>query len=969
MNRYLGFVGMIFLTLCFTFAQGQQLPPYLQSAKARIWADSLLGVMTPEQKVGQLFMISAYSNKDEAHAQEIENYIKQYQIGGLIFMQGNPESQLMLTNRFQAISPLPLMMGIDGEWGLSMRLQNTIQYQKQIMLGAITNDSLIYDMGREFARQMKRLGIHVNFAPDIDVNVNPANPVINDRSFGENIYNVTRKGNLYMRGMQDGGLLACGKHFPGHGDTDVDSHYDLPVIEHGIKRLDSIELYPFKAMVNEGIGSLMVSHLHIPSLDPKPNMPATLSPKIVQAIIRDQMQYQGLIFTDAMNMKGVAKFFPSGKAEVMALLAGNDIMLFPDNVKAAIDGVLSAMKDSTLSQELIDDKVRRILMAKYWMGLSTYKPISPENLMKDINSVEAQFLKEKIAAAAITALSNRDNLLPIEDFTGKKIASLTIGMNGATPFTNMLDKYRSIDHFYIDKESSPAEFEAMSEQLKSYDIAIIAVQNMSRFATKKFGLTENSVQFLQKIKDRTGVLIVVFGNPYSLERIKKSPNLLLAYNDDEETQSFAAQIIFGGRSAIGRLPVSTGGYKYAAGFNTLSGIRLRYANPLELGIPATAFDKIDKIAKEAIDMGATPGCQVLVAKDGAVIYEKAFGKHTYNENQPVKKDDIYDLASITKVTASAPMLMYLYDKGQISLDKTLGDYLPLSGSNKKSLTLKNILTHQSGLQAWIPFFKGTLDANGKPDSNVYRSTPDSIFSSRINNTMYMRKDYIDTMYKILNDSELKEKTYRYSDLGYYYFKKIIEQKTHTTLDKALDSLVWGRLGGNLTMYNPNVNGFNPKRVVPTENDVPFRGGVLRGDVHDPGAAMIGGVGGHAGLFSNANDLAKYFQMLLNDGSYGGVQYFKPSTVKEFTQQQFTGNRRALAFDKPALNGDGPTCDAASRNSFGHTGFTGTIAWADPDNDLIYIFLSNRVYPSGENKLLQTQNIRPRIQEVIYEAVK
>jgi beta-N-acetylhexosaminidase len=946
----------------------QRQVPYLADTRALAWADSLLVRLSLEEKIGQLFMIAAYSNKDEAHAASIERYIRQYKLGGLIFMQGTPEAQVKLNNRFQAASPIPLMIGFDGEWGLSMRLQNTITYPRQLQLGAIRNELLIYEMGREFARQMTRLGIHVNFAPVIDVNNNPDNPVINDRSFGDEVGNVIRKGIMYMRGLQDGGVIACAKHFPGHGDTNVDSHYDLPVIRHSRERLYTLEMKPFRALAQNGIGSMMVAHLNIPSLDKTTNLPSTLSPKIVDEIIRKEMKYEGLLFTDAMNMKGVAKYFPSGIAEVKALLAGNDIMLFSEKVPEAIQGVMKAVQDGTISAEMIDMRVRKILAAKYWLGLSSYRPIDEGNVQKELHTPYAYFLNEKLHAASITVLSNDLQRIPVSDMSTLRIATVNIGSSQGNTFTAMVDKYGPAEHFFIPKDASPAQFEELFQRLSGFNLILCSVMDMSRLASKKFGLSDQSVKFIKQLDAKGNAITVLFGSPYSLSRFGLMRHVMVAYSDDSAAQSASVQIIFGALEATAELPVTAGAYYTGNGYCTNGQLRLAYASPLNVGVDPEKLNRIDQLAQEAIQMGAMPGCQILVAYKGQVIYDKAFGKHTKAGNRSVKTTDLYDIASITKVAATAPVLMHLYEKNYLKLDAPLKDYLKFdAGNNKGQLIVKEILAHQAGLQAWIPFYKNTMQG-GQPNPAIYGASRDSLFNTPVAKGLFMKGAYIDSIYQAIDQSTLQSKTYKYSDLGYYYFLKIIERYFGQGLDQVTDSLIWRKLGGNNTMFNPLDKGVPPGNIPPTEEDRSFRMQTIQGTVHDQGVAMLGGVGAHAGFFSNANDLAKYFQMLLNKGTYGGVRFFEPGTVEVFTKKAFSNNRRALAFDRPAGNGDGPSCSCVSEQSFGHTGFTGTIAWADPIHEIVFIFLSNRTYPDAENKLLINQNIRPRIQEIVYKAI-
>lgn len=952
-----------------TFAKATE-PPYLKDT-SNVWVDSILKNMTLDEKIGQLFMVAAYSNKDESSYQTIDKYIKDYKVGGLIFFQGTPQKQAELTNRYQAESKTPLWIGFDGEWGLGMRLDNTISYPRQLTLGAIDNPNLIYDMGKEIARQMHRIGIHINFAPDIDVNSNPNNPVINDRSFGDNKFGVVRRGLMYMLGLQDNKILPSGKHFPGHGDTDVDSHKDLPVVKHSMDRLESVELYPFKQFIRYGVGSMMVSHLNVLALDGAPNFPATLSPKIVQQKLIDSMGFHGLIFTDAMNMKGITKFYPSGVAEVMAILAGNDVMLFPDDVDAAIAGVRCAvLQDSVISIELINQKVRKILAAKYWLGLNHYQPVNMDGIDADINSDSAKFLKFKLMENAITVAKDSAFIIPILNLQ-KRMAHVAIGSSKPTTFSATLDKYTQVDHFFLPKEESVTAFNDVLAKLKGYHLVIIDIQDMSRFAAKNFGLTENSLSFLHQLNKQNQTILAVMGSPYSLKYFQDFNSVIVGYNEEEEAESITAQIIFGARGAEGTLPVTVGKFQYGDGECTQANMRLKYGSPLEVNMNPKILQKTDAIIYKAIEDRIFPGAQLLVAKDGNVVYEKAYGFHTYDNTLATKITDLFDIASVTKVTSTLPMIMKMQEQGKININHTLGEYYTYpQGCNKKDIVIKEMLCHQAGLPAWIPFYKNTLDSLGNPDSLWYAKVQDSVFSVKILDSLYLKKSFQDSLWSMIYNCGLSPvKEYKYSDLGYYLLKQIVEKTYKDSLQNITRRYLYAPLGMNYTQYNPKWNGYDLNKIMPTEIEKNFRKTMLLGTVHDQGAALLGGVAGHAGIFTNANDLAKYFQLLLNGGTYGGYKYYETSTIKNFTSKQYPNNRRAIGFDKPTPPGqDGPTCDAASPESFGHTGFTGTIVWADPKNNLIFIFLCNRVYPSADVNTLAKQNIRPKIQQVIYDAI-
>ncbi len=944
------------------------------------WVEMQMKKMSPEERLGQLFMVATYSNKDEAHKQFIANLVRKHNVGGLIFMQGTALKQAQMTNYFQTISKIPLMMSLDAEWGLNMRLKDTPRFPKQLTLGAIQDNRLIYEMGREIARQSKRIGTHVNFAPVVDVNNNPNNPVINDRSFGEDKYNVTAKGLAYMQGMEMGGIIACAKHFPGHGDTDTDSHHALPMIKHSMDRLLDIELHPFKEMAQRGIGGMMVAHLSVPALDNTPisggaigantpTMPTTLSKRVVTDLLKDQFGYRGLIFTDALNMQGVAKYFEPGVVDVKALLAGNDVLLFSQDVAKGIEEIKKAIKRGDISQEEIDSRVRKILKAKYRVGLHTPTQISLSGIKDELSMAHVELLQRHLYENALTLAQNNRSLIPFNELEQKKFASLSIGSSTLTTFQTTLGKYAPFAHHTLKKSDTDAAFDAKFDALKNYDPVVVSLHDMNKYAGKNFGLNARTLQLIERLQQVTNVVVTVFGNPYSLRNFNTSSTVLMAYEDNKMTQDLSAQLLFGAIAAKGKLPVTASpSYMYGQGLTTSGGIRLKYTIPEDVGISREDLQQIDFIAKGAIRNGDTPGCQVLVAKDGKVIYQKSFGYHTYNRRTSVKDTDLYDVASITKVAATIPALMDLQEKGQLNLFSTLGSHFPeLQYTNKSKLFLRDMLIHESGLRAWIPFYQETLPIRSK----VYRSQPDEQFSIPIAKNMYMDKSYVDKIFSTINDSDLPTVgKYKYSDLGYFYFKKFIENKTGQPMNEYVEKRFYKPLGLSTMGFLPT-NRFSTYSIVPSENDTKWRRQNVHGYVHDMGAAMLGGVGGHAGLFSNANDLAILMQMMLNSGWYGGERYLNAGTIQKFTSYQKQGSRRGIGFDKPEPDPKkrANTTRKASGETFGHTGFTGTCAWADPKQDLVFIFLSNRTYPNMSNFKLVKSKVRKRIHEVVYDAIE
>lgn len=981
------FIGILLLLLTTALNQTEVIGQNFHSTTAASteyplaqanWVEMQMKKMNPEERIGQLFMIAAYSNKKgEGEKQYIANLLKKHNIGGIIFMQGTAMKQAQMTNYYQAVSKVPLMVALDAEWGLNMRLKDTPQFPRQLTLGAIQDNRLIYEMGREIARQSKRIGTHVNFAPVVDVNNNPNNPVINDRSFGEDKYNVTAKGLAYMQGMEMGGIVACAKHFPGHGDTDTDSHHALPVIKHDIDRLLSVELHPFREMAQRGIGGMMVAHLAVPALDKtpisvggnSPTMPTTLSKRVVTDLLKGQFGYTGLVFTDALNMQGVAKYFEPGIVDVKALLAGNDVLLFSQNVGKGVEEIKKAIRRGEITQEEIDSRVRKILKAKYRVGLHTPQTIQLQGVNADLDMPHVELLKQHLYENALTLARNNRGLIPFNQLGQKQFASLSIGVSTLTEFQATLGKYAPFTHHTLKKSDTDAAFNAKFDALKDLNTVVVSLHGMNKYASKNFGLNARTLQLIERLQQVTNVVVTIFGSPYSLRNFDNSQTVLMAYEENNLTQNLSAQLLFGGVAAKGKLPVTaSSNYQYGQGLTTSGGLRLKYTIPEDVGINRADLEQIDFIAKGAVRNGDTPGCQVLIAKGGKVIYQKSFGHHTYRRHTTVKNTDLYDVASITKVAATIPALMDLQEKGQLNLYSTLGSNFPeLQNTNKKNLFLRDILIHESGLRAWIPFYKETIPIRSK----VYKNQADENYNVEVAKNMYMDKSYVDKIFSTINDSDLPTVgKYKYSDLGYFYFKRLIENKTGKSLNEYVQKRFYEPLGLSTMGYLPTQR-FSTYSIVPSEYDGTWRRQNVQGYVHDMGAAMLGGVGGHAGLFSNANDLAILMQMLLNNGWYGGERYLNAGTVQKFTSYQKSGNRRGLGFDKPEPNpkNKANTTRKASGETFGHTGFTGTCVWADPQHDLVYVFLSNRTFPNMSNFKLVKSKVRKRIHEVVYDAIE
>lgn len=940
------------------------------------WVDSVLKTLTVEERVAQLFSVRAYSNKGGAHEKEIIDLIEKHKIGGLTFFQGGPVRQVALTNDYQKRSDVPLLILQDAEWGLGMRLDSCHSFPFQMTAGALSSDEPVREMGLETGKQLRSLGVHVNLAPVVDINNNPANPVINYRSFGEDRHDVARKAIAFMEGMQDAGILTVAKHFPGHGDTRTDSHLELPVIHHNRAHLDSVELFPFKKMIDAGVEGIMIAHLYLPEFDSGQKLPATLSKNVVTGLLKKDLGFEGFIITDALDMKGVTDDFKPGEIELMAFQAGNDILLLPLDVPKAIRKFKQALRREIITEEEITQRCRKILGLKYDAGLAHNMPAKADTLDDILGNPANSLINRRIFRDAVTVVKNRDSLLPVIHAQSKNTALVTVGEDDVTPFREIIENYARIETFYIGVDITAEYARELKDSLSKNDLIIIGVHSVSSYRSD-YGITDRVKNFITDLADNKEVVLVLFGNPYSLSGFSAPDSIesiIIAYQNTEDAQEIAAQVIYGSMDGKGRLPVTAApGFPVNTGFNIRSRGKLAYVIPEEVNVCRDTLALIDSLIISSIEDKVFPGCQVLASLDGQVFYHRAFGFHTYENDRPVRKTDLYDLASITKIASSAIALMKLDGEGKIDIDRPLGNYLPyLKNTDKEKIIIREMMAHQSGLKPWIPFYEFTLK-NNKPDATVYSNEIGENYPFRVAENMYIHKDY---RYRILDSvsfSLLSGKArYTYSDLGYYFLMQIIENAGNRSLDNFVYENFYSAMSLPTVGYRP-LQRFPRDGIVPTEDDRVFRMQVLHGDVHDPGAAMMGGVAGHAGLFSNASDLAVIMQMLLQGGKYAGERYLDSGLVKEYTKCQFplNDNRRGVGFDKPPLDyyPDGPVCRSASADSFGHSGFTGTYAWADPENGLVFIFLSNRIHPDADNGEISKRNIRTKIHELLYHSIK
>ncbi len=933
------------------------------------WVDSVYNQLSFDEKVGQLFMVAAYSNRDASHEADIDKLITENKIGGLIFFQGGPFRQAKLTNHFQSKSKVPLFIGIDAEWGMSMRLDSTFRYPFNMTLGAIKDLKLIEKVGTSMAKESKRMGVHFNFAPVLDINTNPKNPIIGYRSFGENKVNVTEHAIALMTGAQNQGIFSTGKHFPGHGDTATDSHASLPTVNATLDHLEKVELYPYKRMFDEGLVSVMVAHLNVPSIEPREGYPTSISYNVVTNILKNELGFDGLIFTDALNMKGASNFRKPGDIDLEAFQAGNDILLFAENVPLASEKICMAYQDSLISESRLAESVKKILHYKYKAGLNQYKPVEPINLFHDINPSSNEQLQYELYENAVTVVKNDEGILPIKDLN-QKIAYVKLGDDTNSSFVTTLKKYTEVT------EVSDANVDSLLVKLKDYTTVIIGYHKSDKSWWKVPAFTDTELQIISKVGAQNKVILDCFSKPYVLSQIQNFDvikGLVVSYQNQDIAQLVSAEVLFGAIESKGKLSVSINEtYKAGDGLTTEKLNRLSFGVPESVNMSSEKLKQIETIAQKAIDGKMAPGMQILVARKGKVIYQKSFGKQTYEGNVKVKNTDLYDVASMTKMVATLPNVMQLYDQKKVTLATTLGEMLPIfKGSNKQQITFKELLSHYGRLQAWIPFYKATLDSAKMPLDKYYKKVYTEGFTKRVSDSLFLRDDYHDTiMKKIVNSPLIEKKEYRYSDFTFIILKQYLEKTTGKHLEDLAYDNFYKSLGMNNTLYNP-LKRFDKSVIAPTEIDTYFRHTLVQGYVHDMEAAMEDGVGGHAGIFSNAMDIAKMMQLYLQKGNYGGQQYFSEATFNDFNTCWFCaeGNRRGLGFDKPQLSGGGPTCGCVSMSSFGHTGFTGTIAWVDPKTDIVYIFLSNRTYPdSNLPNTLSKQNIREDIQKVIQDAI-
>ncbi len=951
----------------------------------RRWVDNKLQSMTLKQKIGQLFIHTVAPYKTQSNKQNISDAVKGYGIGGLLFSGGEIGKQIELTNYAQSMAEIPLLITFDGEWGLAMRLKGTPSFPRNRVLGCIQNDTLLYEYGKEVARQLREIGVHVNFAPVADIDNNPKNPVINTRSFGSDRENVARKVVAYSRGLQDGGVLAVCKHFPGHGDTEVDSHKSLPVLPFTRERLDSIELYPFRKAIEAGVGGMMVGHLNVTSLD---NKAASVSHAVVTELLKNELHFSGLVFTDALEMKGISS---NPYVSAQALIAGNDMVLAPRNLKRELDGVLKAVKEGKITEDEINEKCRKVLTYKYAFGLDRRPVVAKEGVMARINKSYTNDLMNRIKTSAVTVIKDSDEMLPLDlSLSGTVVLNVSSTLSETYPFYNQINDTYPVTWLHANLDS----LQYLKKKITPAQRIIVAVYTSKVDKYKKV---------LAELAKGKPTILICFNSHKVLQKlddvVAQSSAVVLAHSDDKPVQKFVAEMLLGNKRVDGRLSVDYND-EYKAGLGVVvDPDKPRRYKPEEFGMDSKGLARIDSIAMYGIENGAYPGCHVLVWKNGYPVYNKCFGTHTYESDRKVKENDLYDLASLTKTTATMLAVMKLYDDGKLNLTDKISNYVPeMKSTNKENITIQELLYHESGLPAYLPFYKKAIDTKSckggmykkykdanhsvKVANNLYICTNYSFlsewvsdketseYSLKVSDNMYIKPEFKSVILKEIADTPLKGHSYRYSCLNFMLLKEAVENISGMPMDEFLEENFYKPMGLVHTMYNP-LKRYSKDEIIPTVKEDFLRKGPVHGYVHDEAASMLGGVSGNAGLFSTAKEVATIYQMLLDKGVMGDRRYLTRATCELFLTMKSKNSRRGLGFDKPDKEKpeNGYCAPETPASVFGHTGFTGTCAWADPDNDLVFVFLCNRIYPNPcDRKNLMKLKIRPAIQQAIYQAI-
>ncbi len=940
---------VLLLSVLFSTAQAQE--------DRTQWVDSVFSTLNRQEKVAQLFMVNTPANPTDQEYDKLVDLVEDG-IGGVYITRGGPVRHAALMNKLQKASARRLLVGTTAEWGLGQTLDSIKGFQKPMVVGAATSDSLTAAWGRAIARQMKDLGFHINFAPNAD------DEIFNDdylRYFSDSETRIGNHASTFVRAMQSEEIIAVAKHLPRRWTNERRLSDSMVVLN--LNRIDTNTLHPFQQLIANNIGGISTSYLHFSIQGEKGIVPASVSQPFISDVLKKMLGFGGLVFSDARNIQKKEGKVRAGEAELLAFQSGADIIFNPANAPAGIKMISKVVRKNKFLLQQLDSSVKKILNTKYDVGLHTITPINTDNLYRRLNNPEYGSLNLALASAAVTIVQNTDSLLPLKYIEERSFVSMAIGNASSNNFEQALKKYA---HFRSYGIQSAADTVVVAAQPQ--DVFIIGI---FPYAT---ALEQKVAAWINRLAAKHKVILVHFGNPKSLDRYTRAAALVAAYTDQDYMPSVSAQLIFGALAAGGELPLSTSQWMPGASIKTTQLGRLSFAVPESAGISSRALEKIKMVMEEAVATQSAPGAYALIVKDGKVVFEQAVGWLTYEKQQPVNEETIYDLASMTKVLGTVQIMMFLYEKGLIDINKKASFYLPeLQGTNKEDLTIIDILTHQSGLLPFIPLWPKTMDGQNEFDPHYYSHSRSEAYPLQVGPDMYGAVHLKDSLWRWTLASNLLEKpartpySFRYSDLGPWILYMLAEKLLNQPIDEFLQQNIYDPIGAWTTGYLP-LSRFDASMIAPTEKDTTFRKGLLVGTVHDERAAMLGGVAGHAGLFSNAGDVAKLGQMLLQRGYYGGHQYFKPETVDLFTRKQFKPSRRGLGWDKPIQSDwSSPTSLSASAETYGHTGFTGTCIWIDPEFNLVFVFLSNRVHPDRNSKF-NSSNIRSRIQEIIYQSI-
>ncbi|MBD3615347.1 MAG: serine hydrolase [Gracilimonas sp.] len=913
------------------------------------YLDSLVVNTSLKEKIGQLFFVPAegeFTNRDSRSFKQLQELVRKHNIGGIIFMRGDIYGQAVMTNKLQRMSKFPLWISQDMEFGAAMRVSGTTRFTPAMGVAATGDKRNAFMMGKITAIEAKALGVHQIYAPVLDVNNNPDNPVINVRSFSGDPEMVAEFGTAFMQGVQSEGMIATAKHFPGHGDTDVDSHSDLPVVNYNYNRLDSLELIPFRAVINGGISSIMSAHIAFPKLNINEFLPATLDPIVLTDLLTDSLNFNGMVVTDGLEMSGITSQYSPGRAVVRALNAGADIMLISPDVYTAINEVEKAVESGEITEERINKSFTKLMLWKQQYGLfDRNNQVDIESLDTKINTAFHRAESDRIARESVTILKNKDSILPLLPSEYPRIMVISVaddrsGDTGNSFVRQLRDYHPNVSSYIYDKRTSEEDKREMLRKAKEVDLVLISSFIYLRFG-QSIHLSSDQLSFLRRVlKMKKPSLLVSFGNPYVLSDLKEADAHVLGWYNSRQQVNGVVPALFGASKVTSNLPIEIPGlYELGSGIH-MDHTTLRFGNPEEVGLDHNKLFEIDDIINEAIRDSVFPGAVVGIVKDGVLAYNQGYGYQDYTKTEAVKNTDVYDLASITKVMATTASTMKLIDEGKLSLDDRISKFFKEFDTGKKrKITVRDILLHQSGL----------------PPFRVY---VDSIKT---------RKEII---HAIKNEPLTYEpgSKYVYSDLGMILLGEIIHEVSGKSLDLYSRSELFFPMNMYSTFFNPATKSrWLVNRIAPTEIDTVFGRGLVKARVHDERAYFMDGVAGHAGLFSSSIDMAKFSTMLLNDGTYSGRQYLSPEIIRKFTTEQSKHSGRGLGFDRKSEDGFSTAGSLAGDDTFGHLGFTGTSLWIDREKNMAVILLTNRTFPHRSYGKRISQ-IRAKVADAAYKAI-